>query len=335
MEENNTNPEASIEDVIKVLQDPDLPIQEQLLYQLSDLAGDEYTRFKNIWPEIPEWRRQALLEELERVYEADFLLSFESIFRFSLKDSLPQIRFISLRALQGYQVKDLIPTFIKILYEDPDEEIRAIAGTILGKYVYQGELDKLPEVLLKEIESCLLDATLGDETNLVRQKALESLGYSSNKQVTSLIEKAFKSDEIKWKTSAIFAMGRSCDPHWEPAVLEMLAHVSPEIRFEATRAAGELEIYQAKPLLLELLQDPNQEVRMAAAWSLSQIGGAGLQQVFQSLLEDSVTDGEARIIEEALDNLIFNQSIGLHDTLDMDDDIDFTGLGQEYDENWY
>jgi HEAT repeat protein len=164
---------------------------------------------------------------------------------------------------------------------------------------------------------------------MVGQHALESLGYSSHEGVPDLIEVAFNSKEIKWVTSALLAMGRTCDYRWEPHVLKMLVHPSPEIRIKAVQAAGELEIPLAKPQLLEYLEEDDREIRMAAVWSLSQIGGTGLHQTFGKLLEETDDDEEAQIIEEALDNLIFNQSIGLYDPIDFDDRFDFIDIDTE------
>ena len=139
-------------------------------------------------------------------------------------------------------------------------------------------------------------------------------------------------------TSALFAMGRSCDNRWDKEVLAMLSHTSPKIRCEAARAAGELDISQAKAQLIELLDDGDPDVRMASIWSLSQIGGSGLQQIFERMLDDLDFDHEARFIEDALDNLLFNQSIGLHDPFDYkndfddQDDLDLDELDSSYED---
>ena len=90
-------------------------------------------------------------------------------------------------------------------------------------------------------------------------------------------------------------------------------HKAPKIRVEAIRAAGELGIVEARPHLLAALETDEPEIRLAAVWSLSQIGGEMLQQVFETLLDETEDDTEAEFIEEALDNLIFNQSIGFFD----------------------
>ena len=313
MENSNAIKQPSFSEVIEALRDYDVPFPHQFLYNLSDLTGEELEQFKTTWPSLPDWRRQGLLEDLDTLFENDTLLSYESICRLALTDPNPQVRVIALHSLQGYEVKDLIPEILRLLEEDEDEEMRALAAANLGKYVYLGETEKLHPSHLTAIENSLLQSIQAEETNLVRQRALEALGYSSRPEVPNLIETAFNTQEEAWITSALFSIGRTYDKSWEPKVLKMLVHQAPRVRLEAVRAAGELGITAARPHLIDALENDEPEVRLAAVWSLSQIGGESLQQIFENLLKETESDDEAEIIEEALDNLIFNQSIGFFD----------------------
>lgn len=321
MEENTGKYEPSFGKLIEALLDFEVPFPPRYLYSLSDLYGDEFAQFQAAWPDLPDWRRQGLLEDLELMFEGDTLLSFESICRLALEDPNSQVRFIALRSLQDYEVKDLIHFFLQLLGGDPDEEIRALAASNLGTYVYLGETERLSPTSLETIENSLLKATQTGESPLVRRRALESLGFSSRGEVPDLIEYAINTQDENWMTSALFAIGRTYDQRWAPNVLKLLDHSSSRIRIEAIRAAGELEIADARPHLLGALEADEPEDRMAAAWSLSQIGGGGLQQIFESLLNKSENDEETEVIEEALDNLVFNQSIGLYDLDDFEDDL--------------
>jgi HEAT repeat protein len=338
MVDDKTDLDVTFSEVIAALLDEDTPLNPRNLYRLSDLTSKELAEFKKAWPRIPIWRRQALLEDLEQMFENDNLLSFESICRFAMTDPEPKVRFVAIYSLQEYQVKDLIPSFIQIMEKESDEELRALAVSVLGKYIYYGELEEVPKDLQKNLEKRLLGIANGSDSSLVRRRAIESLGFSSQRDVPRLIQTAFDTHDEDWMTSALFAMGRSCDNRWDKEVLAMLSHTSPKIRCEAARAAGELEISQAKPQLIELLDDGDPNVRMASIWSLSQIGGSGLQQIFERMLDEMDFDQEARFIEDALDNLLFNQSIGLHDPFDFkddfddQDDLDFDELDNSYED---
>jgi hypothetical protein len=332
MEETSNPLESTFDDIIAALLDSNRRFHPRYLYRLSDLASKEIAQLKKAWPSIPEWRRQALLEDLEQLFISDTLLSFEAICRLALEDPNPHIRFLAFRSLQEYDVFDLIPFYMKTLAEDEDEEIRAMAATSLGKYVYLGEIEAFSQRILKDIVTCLLNTIRQGDSSLVHRRVVESLGFSSHREVPGVIEEAYNTGEVAWITSALIAMGRSYDQRWKPKVLEMLVHFSPEIRFEAVRAVGELEISEAKPLLLDFLEDEDRDVRMGAVWALSQIGGEELVPIFEHLIEEIESEEEAREIEEALDNLIFNQSISLPNMFDIDDDdIEFMDLNEDED----
>jgi len=322
MEDITTPQQIPFEQVIAALLDLDTPFPPRFLYRLSDLAGADLRQFKKTWPTLPDWRRQALLEDLDLMFENDTLLSFESINRLALLDAHPQVRLVALHALQDYEVTDLIPSFLKILSSDKDHEMRALAAGILGQYVYLGEVEEIPADILESVVIGLLQAAENGKTPLIRQRAIESLGFSSRREVPELIESAFSTGEEDWMASALNAMGKNYDKRWHASVLKMLDHPADQVRFEAIRAAGELEIAAAKQPLLALLQGEEREVFLAAVWSLSQIGGDELHQVFEELLTAVESDEEADLIEEALDNLIFNESIDLHGSFDFDEDYE-------------
>jgi len=90
-----------------------------------------------------------------------------------------------------------------------------------------------------------------------------------------------------------------------------LHHISPRLRAEAARAAGEMVLSEAVDDLLELLQDATAEVRMMAAWALSEIGGGeAIAEALTGAREDAVDDEEAQVMQDALDNLAFTDGMG-------------------------
>lgn len=309
-------------DALAALLDVDNPLPPRYLYRFSDLEPEEIRDLHKIWGQIPAWRRKALMEDLALLFGDDYLLSFEAICRIGLKDPEAAIRVLSLSGLLEYEVEDLIPVFLNLLVTDSQAEVRAAAASALGKYIYEGEIEELKPKSLRLIEERLLSVLKGSDTPLVRRRALESMGYSSRKELPTLIESAFNTQENEWMASALFAMGRTCDKRWQEHVVPMLNHVQPAIRMEAARAAGEIEIAAAGEQLIELLEDDNAEVRMAAAWSLSQIGGEDAQEALNLMFKSTDDPEEIEFIEAAIDNLIFNQSVQFYSIMDFDRDND-------------
>lgn len=309
----------TIEEVLGALEDLDTPFPPGYLYRLSDLASDDLEKFQKTWPKIPAWRRKAIMEDIEVLGETNYTLSFEAIARHCIKDQDPGVRAIAVRTLWEYDLPDLVPYLLDMVEEDVNPDVRAVAASALGKYVYLGELEKIPQKTLKAIEEKLIKIINGPDTILVRRHALESLGYSSLKAVTPIIESAYYSGKDDMIASALFAMGRSANAAWRDLVIDSLDSDNPHIRTEAVRAAGELETSNAVPELISLLDDSDDDVRLACIWSLSQIGGEGVQEALEDLYEETEDDVEARLIETALDNLAFTNDLQLFSILDVDD----------------
>lgn len=311
--------EISLQDVLEALLAADKPFPPRFLYRLSDLEPEELKRLESIWLQVPDWRRRALLEDIEQLGDDDTLLSFEALAAFALRDSDAQIRLPAIRTLWEYENPQLGRKFLDLAEHDPDPAVRSAAVSGLGRYVYLGEIEEIPAELLERIEKHLLKIAQNGENAELQRSALESLGFSSRQEIPALIEKAYQSGQKDWIASALFAMGRSANQQWKAYVQDSLDSQHPVIRAEAARAAGELEITTAQPRLVELLDDPDDQTRSASIWSLSQLGGEGVHQLLEQLLVETEDDMEREFIESAIDNLTFNEDMGLLPLLDLAD----------------
>jgi HEAT repeat protein len=301
------NREIPFQSVLNALLDLETPFHPRFLYRLSDLDALEVAQLQETWAQLPQWRRLSLMEDLEELGGADDLLSFEAVARHALEDEDARVRQLAVQVLWEFDAADLVPVFMGLLERDVDERVRAAAATALGRFVYLGEIDELPKDQLSAIEERLMAVIRGDRVDLVRRRALESIGYSGRAEVPSLIEAAFTSGDQEWVATSLLAMGRSADDRWEGSVLSKLDDRLPVLRAEAARAAGELEVFEAIPVLIELIDDSNEDVRTAAIWSLSQIGGEGVREALESLLARTEDEAELDYIETALDNLAFTE----------------------------
>ena len=259
--------------IIEQLKDEDKPFPARDLYRFSGLESQDLEAFKIAWHSLSLRRKTALLEDLELIAEGDTVLNFEPIASIAMDEEDDALRQLALRNL--WQTEDLtyLSRLTTMLREDSSEKVRAQAAQVLGRYVLLGELGRIKESDHKEAEAALFEAMQSEKIDEVRQRALESLAYSSDGRVAGLIEDAYDFGEDDWKAAALFAMGRTADARWSPNILERLDDPMTEISREAARAAGELQLEEAIPTLLNLVHDEEREVRMAAGWSLSQIGG--------------------------------------------------------------
>jgi HEAT repeat protein len=312
---------VAFQTVLDALLDTSRPFPARYLHRFSDLPPAEVKAILQVWPKVTAQRKVALLEDLEELAEADTLTSFDDLARPLLADSQPQVRVLAMRLLWECEDPKLIPVYLDILNADEDPVVRAAAANALGLFVYLGEVENIPAELHRQVEDNLLEVATSEQEDQIRQRALESLGASSRDEVPPLIEAAYRRKDTAWEVSALYAMGRSADNRWEKQVLSNLTNPSDEVRSEAIRAAGELDLRASRTILLDMLVDEEDLViRRQIIWALSKIGGEGVRNRLEELFEAEMDDDEADFLEEAIDNLAFNEDSGLFDLLDIEAD---------------
>jgi HEAT repeat protein len=140
----------------------------------------------------------------------------------------------------------------------------------------------------------------------VRRRALEAISNSSHEIVEAAINEAYLGSDQKMRVGALYAMGRSCDnERWSSYVLQEMQSVDPEMRFEAVRAAGELEIAEAIPVLARLVDGNDREIKEIAIWSLGEIGGKKALKILTRLADEAEaedTEDLLSVIEDAIGN---------------------------------
>jgi len=325
--------------VLDALQDLNAPFPARFLRYFSDLTRKNLKDLQHIWPNLPEQRKVSLLEDLETVLESDTVVNFDRLARSLLNDPHAAVRVIALRLLWECEETSHIPDLLSMSIDDPDETTRATAAAVLGKFVLLGELETIRADLYEQIVKHLTSIVEGNDHARVKQRALESLGYSSQPSIPGLIQNAYLSNDPGWITSALCAMGRSADDAWAAQVDKMLSSPDPDVQFEAVRAAGELELTGSREKLLAALDDgvDDEEIRLALIWSLSQIGGEDVKDKLDELLKDAADDDEAEWIEKAIDNLEFSTSSGTQISnlsSEDEDELDYEDDGMEDEDDF-
>jgi HEAT repeat protein len=308
--------------LLDALQDSSTAFPHKYFKNFSDLGPEEIKALKAVWGQVSLSRKQQLVKDLEKLCADDTLVSMDAFARTMLDDPDDQVRLYSIRMLWESNDPRLAATLIRLMQEDSSEEVRGEAASVLGGYIYQGELEEISPQLLKEVEEALLATAQQDEHRISKRMAVEALGYSSRPEVTAIIKNAYSQHDPQWVASALFAMGRSADQdQWQEDVLYALDHDNPDIRLAAVEAAGELSLPSARITLLEALEaEENEEIYRAIIWSLSQIGGEDVQVVLYNLADATQDDGLADFIEEALENLTFTDDMESYDLLAIDPD---------------
>lgn len=303
-------------EIIECLIDASQPFKPQFLHFFSDIADSDLELIKKVWHQVHRDRKLSLLRDLEKLMEVDTLVSCDDFGFFALDDENPLIGSQAIKLLWECSDLKLATRFIKILTEDLDPDLTASAATGLGKFVLLGELEEIPEELIKKVKQILIDKFLTNKNARLRQRILESIGYVNNAQVSGFISDAIKQPEKEWVLSALFAINRSANETWAKVVLEKLDDFDPDIQMEALKAAGELEIASGKDPIFEILENsaPEEEIHLQAIWALSMIGGNDVRKLFDKMMDTSDSEEELEMLKMAMDNLELANSF---DSFDM------------------
>ena len=268
------------------LGDASKPISASRLSGLSGLSRDEVKLFQKAWAQVEPERRRKIAAKLADLAEDNFDLDFEAVFRICLSDSDEAVRIKAIEGLRGCEERSLIEPLVQLLKHDRVESVRATAASALGTFALLAELEKLRPADSGRVEAALLSAIRDpDETVEVRRRALEAASALSRPEVAELIRHAYASGQHQMRISALYAMGRNCDPIWLALLVKELGSSDPEIRFEAARACGEMGDRRAVSHLIPMLRNPDTEVQVAAVTALGQLGGDDAKQELERCLQ--------------------------------------------------
>jgi len=143
----------------------------------------------------------------------------------------------------------------------------------------------------------------------VRRRARGWLANSSHPLVPEAIDEAWHSDDAGLRSSAIYAMGRSCDERWQETVLGALQEGAATLRYEAVKSSGELGIEAAVPRLAQLAHEDDREIAVSAIQALGEIGGKRAQRLLAELADEALENGD-ELLHELVGDALGNASLG-------------------------
>lgn len=321
MQEEFAKPAVPFQQIMDALQDKAHAFPAKYVERFSDLTPAEIKVLAAAWPSVDLKRRRKLLKDLEEEISENMLVNFDDFARYALADEDAEVRIGAIQLLRECDTPRLITDFIRLAKDDDEESVRSAAAFALGHFIYLGELEEIETRYLNRVEDLLLHLITEDRSQDVRKRALEAISYSSREDAQALIANAYMASDVSWKVSALMAMGRSADNRWEAQVLEHLRDVNSDLQFEAVRASGELELKSARGTLIELLErddDLDIDVREAAIWAISQIGGDLVRETLVRLMERAETEQDETYLSEALENLDLTEGLANFELLDID-----------------
>jgi HEAT repeat protein len=295
------------------------PFPSTLYYGLSGLSPAEINQLTNVWETVDPDKRHVLLTELVEASELNFELDYRELGFFALDDRDSSVRESAIELLWEDESIELMKRLMEIAQWDESTAVRAAATSALGRFVLLGEYGEIPSSEAERVQDVVVNILTNDNEEIdVRRRALEAISNSGHEIVDSAIEEAYSGSEPKMRASALYAMGRTYDADmWGEIVLREIGSDEPEMRYEAARSAGELELKEAVPGLGRIATEDERENKEVAIWSLGEIGGREAIRILSALVEDA-EENEDDVLLESIEDAIGNASL-VGDELSFDD----------------
>ena len=277
-----------IEQIINDLVNNNQPILNARLADLSDLNIQQLKLLDDAWQSIDVKRRRQIIHRLSELAEDDVCLNFDGIFKHRLRDEDEEVRRIAIEGLWENEEGSLIEPLINLMNQDSSHKVQAAAALALGRFVMLVEHHNISKDYRHRLSQSLL-AILTDSSKSidVRRRTLEAVAPLSLPQVKQAINDSYNNGNPLLKVSAIYAMGKSCNPHWLPILLSELTASDSEVRYEAALACGEMGEQEAVPYLIELINDDDADVQMASVQALGKIGGSEAREHLKKCINHS------------------------------------------------
>lgn len=293
--------------------------QDAILF--SDLDRARVAELRRVWPTLPAETRRRLVAGMVELGEENVEYHFGRALKVALRDPDAGVRAAAIEGLWEDEGEDLLAYLLDEALGDPDPRVREAATRALAPFSQRAAQDALGAGWATRLYERLLALAEGGETLEARRRALEALAvYTADAAVTRQIERAYAAPEEPLRASALYAMGRNLDERWLDTVLEAMDNPAAALRYEATRASGELADRRAVPRLIERLGDDDREVQLAAIGALGQIGGANAMTILKRLAvakDDAVREAAEEALEEAA---FMTDPLGLGGRLARDDE---------------
>lgn len=292
----------SLEKFLENLDDPALSLGNSDFIEISDLSPAELGVFARAWFRLSRDRKRVIIATMVELAEDSPDLDFCTIFKMCLKDDDEWVQEKAIDGLWEYEDRSVLPGLLQVLQSDKGDEVRAAAAAALGKFALLAQEGNLLARDAADIQSCLMAVLQDPDESLdVRRRSLEAVAPFNTPDIRDYICWAYQSEDLRLKSSAIFAMGRTGEVSWLPILMNELDSNEPSLRYETANACGDLGEEDFVPHLIGLLEDDDYQVQIAGLNALGKIGGPLAKRALLRCMKD----GDATL-EEAARNALEN-----------------------------
>lgn len=206
------------------------------------------------------------------------------------RDASAEVRAAAVTSLGQVHSQDNVDVLLKVLRDDSSDEVRRTAAWALG------------QLGSRTASQGLANAMRGDKSPRVREMSAWALGELHARDFADALTSTLKSDDdSSVREMAAWALGELGEHKAADALADAAAKdKSAKVRGTAAWAVGELNPGRAPKQLVDALHDSDDDVRLKAAWALSQIHDASVVNDVTAALKVEKVDRVRQALVRAL-----------------------------------
>ena len=298
---------ANFDDVLKMVREHPENVFSRFARMLSDLSAERTAKLRSVLTEMSADTRRTFFSGMHETFPIAFEYNFAPIAEIGLDDPDGDIRAMSINTLSLEDSREIGSRVLRSAEEDPAERAQIAAIDVLGQYMLSEVLDEPIPVAGDKLHKAL-ERLIEHKTPAIRRAAIISYAVSETKRVNELISGYLAGNDRDELVTALRAVSLSMNESFAKSVLELINHDDDDVRLEAIRAAGVLQLKEALPALYEILSrfdSITPELLVTAANATAEIGDESSIDVLETLGE-AVVDMDEEVteaIDDAIDTL--------------------------------
>ena len=313
---------ANFDDVLKMVREQPEKVFSRYARMLSDLNHERTEKLRSVLLEMSAPSRNIFFSGMHEAYPEYYEYNYAPIAEIGLDDPEGEIRAVCINTLSLEDSREIAARLLRAAEEDPSEIAQIAAIRVLGQYMFSSALEEqipIPEERLHEA----LERLIENKKPSIRREAVISYAISETKRVNEIIRGYLAGNDRDELIAALRAVGLSMNESFAKSVLELINHEDDDIRLEAIRAAGMLQLKEALPALYAVLSRFDQitpDMLLTTVNAVAEIGDESSVDVLETLGEATVDmdDEITEAVDDAIDTL--NMTLYMDPFHDEDDE---------------
>ena len=273
-------------------------MMEKINYK--ELSFDSYdATYKNLI-KLSDENILNILNEMRDFEDNNKGYDFESLILLFTDHKNNEIRLFCTKYMEKSSDFSLIRKLRKIINNEAEKEIRFHAINIFGNWIKEISTKKNRMNEIGRLMNFGIDFIKNSDDKSEQNNMMKSVSHLSNEEIDKIIMEKFSSKELEDKLSAIISMGNNGNIKWVPLIEELLDHDNYQIRSESCISLSLIGNEENIDQIKELLEDEELDTQKAAVNAISNIGGSYAKEILEKLKFSS----EPEIVDLSKDKLL-------------------------------